>query len=173
MKKCENCGNKHDGLYGSGRFCGQKCARAFSSKEKRQEINEKVSQTLKRKFADGTLRGSNNGRGFTAEERARGNRARVEKRKQNVLALYQTDWNQLVAKYGKKVWKHFLVEEQGGKCLKCKADSKDWMGQELVLELDHIDGNKRNDKRKNLRMLCPNCHSQTETYCKGFKNNRA
>jgi len=44
---CENCGNHHDGSYGSGRFCSLKCARAFSTKSKRKEINEKVSKTLK------------------------------------------------------------------------------------------------------------------------------
>lgn len=44
---CENCGNYHDGTYGSGRFCSSKCARGFSTKHKRAEINEKVSKKLK------------------------------------------------------------------------------------------------------------------------------
>ena len=43
---CENCGKEHNGEYGSGRFCSCKCARSFSSKEKKKEINEKVSKTL-------------------------------------------------------------------------------------------------------------------------------
>ncbi|MNB84573.1 hypothetical protein D3C81_804320 [compost metagenome] len=43
MKKCENCGLNHSGDFGSGRFCCLKCARAFSTKNKRSEINEKVS----------------------------------------------------------------------------------------------------------------------------------
>ncbi len=34
----------------------------------------------------------------------------------------------------------------------------------LVLQLDHIDGDAGNDKPKNLRLLCPNCHSQTDTF---------
>ena len=42
-KICENCGIDHTGLYGSGRFCCCKCARCFSSKAKRKEINQKVS----------------------------------------------------------------------------------------------------------------------------------
>ncbi len=46
--KCENCGNEHDGSYGSGRFCSSKCARGFSTKAKRKEINEKVSKKLKK-----------------------------------------------------------------------------------------------------------------------------
>ena len=44
--KCEKCGKKHDGSYGSGRFCSAQCARGFSTKEKREEINKKVSLKL-------------------------------------------------------------------------------------------------------------------------------
>lgn len=43
MKKCENCLKSHDGKYGSGRFCSVKCSRGFSTKNKRLEINEKIS----------------------------------------------------------------------------------------------------------------------------------
>lgn len=43
---CELCDKEHEGKYGSGRFCGKVCARAFSTKAKRAEINEKVSKTL-------------------------------------------------------------------------------------------------------------------------------
>ena len=47
MKNCENCNNTHSGTYGSGRFCNEKCARGFSTKDKRKLINEKVSLKLK------------------------------------------------------------------------------------------------------------------------------
>lgn len=46
---CENCGKEHDGSYGSGRFCSCRCAKSFSTKLKRKEINERVSRTLKAK----------------------------------------------------------------------------------------------------------------------------
>jgi len=46
MKNCENCGNEHKGEYGSGRFCSKKCAKGFSTKAKRKEINEKVRNKL-------------------------------------------------------------------------------------------------------------------------------
>lgn len=45
-KKCECCGEIHNGDYGSGRFCTSKCAKSFSTKSKRKEINEKVSKKL-------------------------------------------------------------------------------------------------------------------------------
>ena len=40
----------------------------------------------------------------------------------------------------------------------------EWNGLPINIELDHIDGNRTNHKLENLRMLCPNCHSQTDTY---------
>jgi len=54
------------------------------------------------------------------------------------------------------------------RCVKCGLDS--WQGETIVLDLDHIDGNNRNNTLSNLRYLCPNCHSQTDTY-KGRNKN--
>ncbi|MEV7613482.1 HNH endonuclease signature motif containing protein [Streptomyces sp. NPDC089799] len=39
-----------------------------------------------------------------------------------------------------------------------------WQGYPLPLEVDHLDGDWRNNLPENLRLLCPNCHSTTETY---------
>lgn len=51
--KCENCSSLIIQKYGSGRFCSQKCARSFSTKSKRKEINEKLSKIAKEKnFVD-------------------------------------------------------------------------------------------------------------------------
>lgn len=43
---CENCNHTHTGEYGSGRFCSCKCARGFSTKANRTEINLKKSKSL-------------------------------------------------------------------------------------------------------------------------------
>ena len=49
-------------------------------------------------------------------------------------------------------------------CALCEMEPI-WQGEKLVLHLDHIDGDSRNNVLSNLRLLCPNCHSQTLTYC--------
>ena len=42
-----------------------------------------------------------------------------------------------------------------------------WNKQPLQLHLDHIDGDSLNDNIDNLRLICPNCHTQTDTYSGG------
>ena len=49
------------------------------------------------------------------------------------------------------------------KCNNCGIS--EWLGVPISLELDHINGIGYDHRLENLRMLCPNCHSQTDTYC--------
>lgn len=48
------------------------------------------------------------------------------------------------------------------KCQVCQT--VDWQERPLTLHLDHINGCPSDNRITNLRLLCPNCHSQTETY---------
>lgn len=47
-------------------------------------------------------------------------------------------------------------------CFECGLT--EWNGKELVMELDHINGDPTDHRKDNLRMLCPNCHAQTPTH---------
>ena len=48
-------------------------------------------------------------------------------------------------------------------CVKC-GQGPEWGGEPLTLQLHHRDGDRLNNLRENLNILCPNCHTQTNTY---------
>ena len=55
------------------------------------------------------------------------------------------------------------------RCAICGLENQ-WNGKELILQLDHINGKHNDNRKENLRFLCPNCHSQTETFSGKNKN---
>jgi len=57
-------------------------------------------------------------------------------------------------------------------CVGC-GNKGEWNGKPITLELDHIDGDRYNNELINLRVMCPNCHSQTPTFRgRGKKSNK-
>ncbi|HEU0191074.1 MAG TPA: HNH endonuclease [Mycobacterium sp.] len=57
----------------------------------------------------------------------------------------------------------YLDEQQCRCCAICGIQDK-WNGRPLVLIIDHVNGDASNDRRENLRLICPNCDSQLPTY---------
>jgi len=181
--KCENCNNIHNGEYGSGRFCSSKCARGFSTKIKRTEINRKVSNTLKSK-------GFRPVKGFTQEywankrvekpikERIEKPKIDEDRRKMINLRISESIRKTMIEKRDQRIdvlsfdelklseKKIVVFREQSGKCAICGIF--DWQGKKLSFHFHHKDRNKNNHSRKNVEFICPNCHTQTENY--GNKN---
>lgn len=80
------------------------------------------------------------------------------------------NWNKGVHnarfEYGAKgQHKNALISERGHICEECKLTT--WLEHPITLELEHIDADKKNNTRENLKLLCPNCHSQTPTWRRG------
>jgi Zn finger protein HypA/HybF involved in hydrogenase expression len=159
MKKCKYC-EINDAIkyskYSSGDFCSKKCANGFSTKEKRKEINEKVSKKLK---------GKSTGDLLSKDQR-------IENWKKFCYNKFKTDLlNANTATMCIDRLRKRICFEQDNKCNKCGLS--EWLGKKLVLELEHKDGNHHNNKRENLEALCPNCHSLTSTWRgRNKKNNK-
>lgn len=66
----------------------------------------------------------------------------------------------------KRLYKSGLKEE---KCEKCGITN--WLGEKITLQLEHINGDNLDHRIENLLILCPNCHSQTKTFCSKTNSN--
>ena len=191
--KCEFnfCDIDHDGSFGSGRFCSLKCARAFSTAEKRKLINEKVSKTLskgKRTLADlyyssvitkqqieDACKKSSNWSELT----------RILGVKRSCIPFAQRcakEWSVDVSHFKDhahdplerlsirpneakgRLWLYLTKIGREYKCEGCGIGSE-WNNKKLTLQVDHINGINYDHRPENLRFLCPNCHSQTDTFC--------
>lgn len=60
--------------------------------------------------------------------------------------------------------RRYMLEESNHKCSMCGWGKPNPVNGLVYLEIDHIDGNRENGYRENLRVLCPNCHTLTDTY---------
>jgi 5-methylcytosine-specific restriction endonuclease McrA len=72
--------------------------------------------------------------------------------------------NGLHPQYQSNMLRIRLIAE-GIKEHKCECcGNHEWLGSAISLEVDHINGNSKDHILENLRILCPNCHAQTDTY---------
>jgi len=156
MKQCPKCPNLHNK---PGVYCCRKCAnsRTWTDKDKlKKSISAKQSSRL-------------------LESNRKTNKIRTEKSllvSKNVEQRIDTCKKRRSEKFDKgelvenSTIKQVLIERFGYKCMKCGIS--DWSGEPLSLHLDHINGFSNNNLPSNVRLLCPNCHSQTPTF--GAKN---
>jgi hypothetical protein len=172
IKKCPKCLHEFDdhSKWGPKKFCSRKCA---NSRTRTKEIKEKISKSVENFLEThprqkqekstsvclSTKNKINRYKKKSVEEKKHNKEISVRKLKETKLAQYlATPFNQL----GSENRRRRVFEEQNFSCSCCGIDS--WQGEKLPLELDHIDGDNQNNKRDNLRALCPNCHSLTSTW---------
>ena len=85
------------------------------------------------------------------------------KHKEKYELILNGDETIMRANYSPKNFKADILDEQNGVCAIC-GRPQEHNGKPLVFVLDHIDGDASNNRRENLRCICPNCDSQLDTY---------
>ena len=147
MGKCKKCGKEFNPVKGILNYCTIECrnSREWSDDDKKKKsISAKNSEKVKE---------SNKNRPKEMWEKI--GLKRKETHKQNILTLNYEDLSFESLRFR-------ILYEQENKCNRCGLDK--WLGQDIILELEHKDGNNKNNVRDNLEMICPNCHSLTETW---------
>lgn len=150
-KICPKCNTSFEETKSSGygrTYCSRSCA---NSRTHSLITRKKIAKTTKNTWHSKTEEGKQK----AIDALRSGSKKRTENsiKRLDILTTEQLGHNSRK----KKV---FL--EQDEKCNKCNIS--DWNGIKLTFELEHKDGNKHNNFRENLEVLCPNCHSQTSTW---------
>ena len=165
---CENCNLKHDGNYGSGRFCCLKCARCFSTKSKRLEINNKVSETMMKRPDKLNCKICNNEfKPSHIREVCCSKECKNKNKKESQIHLTKEKRAKSSAKASKGKYKRNpqsildlssrtvskIIQRLEIGCSRCK-----W--NEATGDIHHINGRNipNADNHSNLTYLCPNCH---------------
>lgn len=139
---CTNCKSEVETKDNRKKFCNQSCAAIFNNR-----LSPK--RTKQAGFCTGCgVELSRYDRKYCSQI-CQGNHVRHQKAHAGEL--------------GKHGLRRYLVETRVYACTNCGQDGE-WFGRPLRLQMDHIDGNPNNNTLENVRWLCPNCHTQTETW---------
>lgn len=118
----------------------------------------------------------NCGKFFTAKSNGRGGQVETcsvtcaaELKSKRTYENYKADNSIAYGQKDMQSYKKWFLKEQENKCSICKMVNV-WNNKPIVFILDHIDGNADNNYRENLRLICPNCDSQLDTYKSKNKN---
>ncbi len=151
------------------RFCSKSCAHRRIQTTRMNEARSQKLRGIKKSEASHIL---------TPEESARGRangrmkrQAFVEARRirrihviENIL---ENGGSRQQIKGFLTIFRQIVIEKLGNVCGECGI-GPEWNGKPLSFQVHHKDGDVNHNKLKDLKILCPNCHTQTETW--GSKN---
>ena len=157
--KCEY-GCEQEAMYQlrSGKWC---CSERYTACP---ELRRKNSEGLKRAYADNERRNLFAEAEFSQHRNKNviGKNIFTEKKCQRKTTPDKVFIENSTAPSG--MIKQWIIENKF-KAYKCdECDIVDWKKNPISLELHHKNGNRRDNRLENLQLLCPNCHSQTDTF---------
>lgn len=147
MNICKKCGIEFMPEKGLINYCSLKCrnSREWSENDK---LNKSVSAKNSKKVLNANKNRENSFYIKIANKRKENEKLKTLESSYDTLSFEKLRLR--------------ILFEQNECCNKCGIS--EWLGNKLILELEHKDGNHFNNKRENLEMLCPNCHSLTDTW---------
>ncbi|MGW7424850.1 HNH endonuclease signature motif containing protein [Streptomyces sp. NPDC054813] len=104
---------------------------------------------------------------FVGQAHQRGKRGTNAKHPDDVLVRHDGK-NRIATKRLRRALHEIGVPEQ---CARCGVGPV-WLDKPMTLEVDHMNADWRDNRKGNLRLLCPNCHAITSTWCRGGKRQR-
>lgn len=181
-KFCLKCGKKLQKW--QKKFCSNSCSASYTNIGRKfsDETKKRISNTILNKHHNVTTTVINKNRKLFClycgkelhkwqkkfcDNKCHGKYTHNEK--YNNFLSNESDFNE--GNYTPKHFKDFFLNEQNGVCAIC-GTLPEWNNKPLIFILDHIDGDASNNKRSNLRLICPNCDSQTTTFKSKTKNSK-
>jgi hypothetical protein len=169
IMKCENmkCGKEHDGSYGSGRFCCRSCA---NTRSHTYEIRKKVSEKLSggKPYVERRKTCLNCGEKLKTVKQKKYCSSKCQHEYQHKQFIMRWKNGEEEGMKGKGSTschiRKYLWEKHNNQCSRCGWNTPNPVTGKPILEIEHIDGNWKNNKPENLDLICPNCHSLTTTY---------
>lgn len=134
------------------KFCSRSCSAKHTNKTAVKRKKIRVDYTLTCMFCDTTFQTQNQSRKYCSSL-CHGAELKRKKHSQIESGIPASTRN---------THKRYLSDTIGHYCFECRLT--EWRGKPVSLELDHINGDASDDSLSNLRLLCPNCHSQTPTW---------
>jgi hypothetical protein len=147
MSKCKKCGKEFEPVKGLINYCSLECrnSRTWSEEDRtKKSTSAKSSEKVR-------ITNTNRPEEFWKKIA----NTRKENHKKQILKSEYCDLSFESLRFR-------ILYEQENKCNSCGLDK--WLGENIILELEHKDGNNKNNDRHNLEMICPNCHSLTQTW---------
>ena len=148
------------------KFCSKSCSASYNNELRGKTINPQTGKVVKIKQLKVCEFCGNSYTSKRSESRTCSNECDNKRKVKERLE----EWFSSGKRPSKRTVKEFLLAEQNGKCASCGISTV-WNGKPLVFDLEHKDGDSENNTRENLELLCPNCHSQTDTYKAKNKGN--
>ena len=154
--ECLEC---HNQIHHTKKFCNSSCAAKY---------NNQLSVAPKRKRTGENRECLNCTVIFyttiSEDKKYCSNNCQQEKRWQNRKKIIETHGVKLLGIKSASedtILKKYLIEKYGEKCMECGWNEVNKYTGLIPIQIDHIDGNPKNQSLKNIRLVCPNCHSLT------------